>query len=90
MRKIIITSLITGLLLSMSVASASAHRLSVEPPGQDEPTLDQVVVSTDWAQAHCQAAAPAQATASSDVITFHPAEALDDCEPGVDAPGRTK
>lgn len=89
MRKFILTSLITGLLLSASVAGASAHTLTVNPHGQDDPTVNQEV-SRGWAQAHCQAAAPEKASANSEVIAFGPDEALTGCEPGEDAPGQDK
>lgn len=86
MMKFILTCLITGLLLSASVAGASAHSLTVDPPGQD-PTLEDEMVSQPFAQAHCEAEAPEKATANSEVITFSPAKALDDCEPGEGQPG---
>lgn len=86
MKKLILTCLISGLLLSMSVASASAHSLTVDPPGQDDPTVDQEV-STSFAQAHCEAEAPEKATENSEAVTFTPNEALDDCEPGEGQPG---
>lgn len=90
MKKFILTTLITGLLLSASIAGASAHQLTVNPPGQD-PTLENQVVSTGWAQAHCQAAAPEKATANSDVITFTPDEALPCPDgPGEGNPGKTR
>lgn len=89
MKRRILTCLITVLLLSASVVTASAHGLEVKPPAHDEPTVAQPV-STAWAQAHCNAAAPAQATDSSDgVVTFNPDEELP-CPtgPGEGAPGR--
>jgi hypothetical protein len=85
MKKFILTTLITGLLLSASVAGASAHQLTVDPPGRDAETR---VVSTSWAQAHCQALAPERATANSDVIEFTPdGPEVCDFEPGGFAPG---
>lgn len=89
MKRLFLTSVIAVLLLSTSVMSASAHSLTIHPPWQDEPTVDQVV-STSWAQAHCNAEAPARASASSGtVVTFTPDEALP-CpgEPGEGTPGR--
>jgi hypothetical protein len=84
-----IASLIVTLLLSATAATVSAHRLTVTPPGHESPVFDQSV-STEWAQAHCNAEAPAQATANSGgVTTFSPPEALP-CpdSPGDGAPGR--
>jgi hypothetical protein len=89
MRKLIVASLIVALLLATTAVAASAHRLTVEPPGQQEAVFDDAV-STGWAQAHCNAEAPEQATANSGgVVTFTPAEALPCPDgPGDGAPGR--
>lgn len=79
---------ILGLGLVGSAAPAAAHGLTVEPP-TGETTVDQAV-STAWAQAHCNAQAPAMATGNSGgVVTFSPAaERPCDAGPGEGAPGR--
>jgi hypothetical protein len=79
---------ILGLALASPAATASAHGLTVVPP-TGETKVNQVV-STDWAQAHCHAQAPATATdKSGGVVTFTPAGAFP-CPtgPGQGAPGR--
>lgn len=75
MKKLILTCLFSGLLLSVGVAGASAHGVEVTPPGQDDATVDQEV-SKWWAKAHCQAEAPEKATENSEAVTFSPDEKL--------------
>lgn len=76
MKKLILTCLISGLLLSISVAGASAHGVEVTPPGQGGEAVVDQEVSNWWAKAHCQAEAPEKATENSEAITFTPDEKL--------------
>jgi hypothetical protein len=89
MKRLFLTSMIAVLLLSASVMTASAHSVTIQPPGQDEPAFSDVI-STSWARAHCNAAAPGTATANSDgVVVFSPNQALPcDGDPGDGAPGK--
>jgi hypothetical protein len=88
MTRLVLTLAVVTLLVFASVTTVSAHGLTIEPqPGKI--TFDQPV-STDWAQAHCNAQGPAAATGNSNgVVTFTPAEELP-CPtgPGEGAPGR--
>ncbi|MPZ73011.1 MAG: hypothetical protein GEU74_07235 [Nitriliruptorales bacterium] len=80
MRRIIMLTLLTGALALGSAAPAFAHRLTVDPPAAGVEAVVDQPVSTSWAFAHCNAAAPATATASSGgVVTFTPAQALTGC-----------
>jgi hypothetical protein len=64
------------LLIATMAAPAAAHGKDVHPPGAGD-GHEFMAVSKAWAQAHCQAAAPEQATANSGgVVRFSPAEAL--------------
>ena len=79
MRRIILLTLITGALFVGSAAPALAHRLTVDPASDGGAVVSQPV-SNPWAFAHCNAAAPAMATANSGgVVTFTPATALTGC-----------
>lgn len=71
-------TLAAALLLTMltTAAPAAAHLKTVSPPGE-APGHGPTAVSQGWAQAHCHAQAPEQATANSGgVVTFTPDEAL--------------
>lgn len=73
-----ITIIIATLLLAVmaTAAPAAAHSKDVNPPGAGD-GHEAMAVSRGWAQAHCHAEAPAQATASSGgVVVFSPAGAL--------------
>ena len=64
---------------------ASAHNLTVTPPGAEEAVFDQTV-SQGFAQAHCRAQSPEQATANSGgTVVFTPATELP-CPP-IENPG---
>lgn len=80
MKRIIMLTLLTAMLALVLSAPAFAHRLTVDPDGDGlDPVVDQPV-SRPWAFAHCNAAAPAAATANSDgIVTFTPARALTGC-----------
>lgn len=67
----------SGSLLVLAVAgSALAHSQVVQPPSHDEPVVSGPI-SRAWAQAHCNAAAPAVvADASDGVVRFRPGTAL--------------
>lgn len=59
-------------LLGLSATPASAHRLTIQPPGADGPVVDQAV-SNAWAQAHCHAQSPATThETSGGVVVFTP------------------
>jgi hypothetical protein len=85
MKRIITVSAVTLLLMFAGAGSASAHSLTVQPPSHDQPVFSSPI-STGWAHAHCEAAAPAVATDASAVITFSPPQALGGC-PVVPPPG---
>lgn len=70
---ILITATALGLTLALP---AGAHTQSVTPPGRAEPVV-QGPISNAWAQAHCNAQAPAvTGEASGGVVQFNPQEAL--------------
>lgn len=57
---------------------ASAHSQTVQPPGQDSPTV-QGPISKPWAQAHCNAQAPFAVAASGGVVVFLPVGNFTSC-----------
>lgn len=63
----------TTILLALGAGPAAGHGQTVQPPGQDEPTVSGSI-SRPWAQAHCSSAAPG-VHADHAVVTFSPAEA---------------
>ena len=80
MKRIVLLVLLTTVLALALASPAFAHRLTVDPGGDGlDPVVNQPV-SRAWAFAHCNAAAPASATANSGgVVTFTPAQALTGC-----------
>lgn len=72
-----ITIWITTLaLLTVGAAPALAHGQTVQPPSKDSPVVSGPI-SNAWAQAHCNAQAPAvTAEASGGVVIFTPQAAL--------------
>jgi hypothetical protein len=88
MKRWLLTVALATVWIVASITPASAHRLTVDPPGQTDPTVDSAV-SQAYAQAHCHAAAPETATASSgDVVVFTPAAELP-CPPVLNPGGQT-
>lgn len=72
MKHLMLAILVASVML-FTASGASAHVLTVTPAGQDEPVFKQGI-SRPFAQAHCHAQAPAQATASSGgTVAFNPA-----------------
>lgn len=70
---ILITATALGLTLALP---AGAHSQTVDPPGR-APTVVDEPISNTWAQAHCNAHAPAvTGEASGGVVQFNPQEAL--------------
>lgn len=79
MKRIVILTALTLLLAFAGSAPALAHKLTVDPPGNvDGPVFDEGV-STGWAHAHCEAAAPAVLSGTTDVVAFSPPESLEGC-----------
>lgn len=59
-------------LLALTAAPALAHSQTVQPPSKDSPVVSGPI-SNPWAQAHCNAQAPAVvADASGGVVIFSP------------------
>ena len=55
----------------VTAGPAAAHTQTVNPPGQDGPTVSGPI-SNSFAQAHCHAQAPQAVTNSGGVVTFTP------------------
>lgn len=88
MKRVVMLTVLTVTLVLAGAAPASAHRLTVQPPADTAGVVVDQAVSTTWAHAHCEAAAPATATAASGgVVTFTPAQALTGC-PVTPPPGK--
>lgn len=77
-------SLVAALaLLAAMAVPVTAHSQTVTPPGQDAPVILNDPISNPWAMAHCKAAAPFVAAASSDgVVAFNPPVSFTNCVPG--------
>ena len=79
------TAVVIASVWALTVATgASAHRLTVTPPGHDGAVVNRSV-SQPFAQAHCRAQSPAELSDSPGAAQFVPAMALP-C-PGVLNPG---
>lgn len=78
MKRIVVLTTISVLFVLAGSAPAFAHNLTVDPPGYGGAVFDEPI-STNWAHAHCEAAAPEVATDASDVITVTPDKAFDGC-----------
>jgi hypothetical protein len=75
-RRLIGTWVLAVAFLSLTAAPALAHAQKVHPPNQDNPVVSGPI-SQAWAQAHCNAQAPAvTGQASGGVVIFTPQEAL--------------
>jgi hypothetical protein len=87
MRRIISAVATTAALALFLAAGASAHTLTVTPPGQDDPVHLHRPVAQPWVQGHCRAQAPAELGDSPGVAQFSPAAALP-CPPVMNPGGQ--
>ncbi len=72
--------------LAIAVSSTAAHTQTVNPKGGDAGFTNEPI-SKAWAQAHCNAHAPAVVSGASDgVVAFNPPTALP-CPASVTNPG---
>jgi len=86
MKRLILVA-VAGVVLPLGAAvPAAAHSQTVTPPGRGEAVVAGPI-SNAWAQAHCNAQAPAVVAEASDgVVVFLPAGALP-CPSTVTNPG---
>lgn len=76
LRRLTTVWITTLALLAVGAAPALAHGQTVQPPSKDSPVVSGPI-SNAWAQAHCNAEAPAvTAEASGGVAVFTPQAAL--------------
>jgi hypothetical protein len=79
-----VAAVLVSAMFAVAASPASAHQLDVNPPGQE--TKSKGAVSTDWAQAHCNAQSP-EVLASRGAATFTPQGALP-CPPEANPGGQ--
>lgn len=76
LRRFVAIASMVAAISSFGIGSAAAHSQTVQPPAKDAPTV-QGPISQPFAQAHCNAQAPAvTGTASGGVVIFSPQSAL--------------